>query len=137
MHTIVEGHCTCKTGSDCERAGKHPITRQGVKNATTDHEQIDDWWTEHPDANIGIATGQQSGILALDIDPRNGGTQTFQRLEKDLGPLPPTVTSNTGGDGQHRIFEYPNFAVRKEFGRQIARPRCRCTFGRLHHRGAT
>jgi putative DNA primase/helicase len=123
MHTIVdEGCCSCGADPHCPRPGKHPITRHGVKDATIDHEQIDDWWTEHPDANIGIATGQQSGIVVLDIDPRNGGTETLQRLEKDLGPLPPTVTSNTGGGGQHRIFEYPNFAVRKDSAGKLLGP---------------
>jgi len=122
MHTIEDGHCSCEAGSDCPRPGKHPITRHGVNDSTTDQEQIDDWWTEHPDANIGIATGQQSGILALDIDPRNGGTQTLQRLEKDLGPLPKTVTSITGGGGEHRIFKYPNFSVRKDSAGKLLGP---------------
>ena len=114
MHTIKDGKCSCPKGYGCERAGKHPMTSHGVNDATTDHEQIDKWWTEHPDANIGIAAGRGSGILVLDIDPRNGGTETLQRLEKELGPLPETVTSNTGGGGEHRIFEYPDFTVRKD-----------------------
>ena len=121
MHS-ARGGCTCRAGSACERAGKHPITSHGVNDATTKRDQIKSWWTEHPDANIGIATGQQSGILVLDIDPRNGGTQTLQRLEKDLVPLPPTVTSNTGGGGEHRIFEYPGFAVRKDSAGKLLGP---------------
>ena len=114
MHTIKDGKCSCPEGDACIRPGKHPRTAHGIKDATISKTQIDDWWTEHPDANIGIAAGQQSGILVLDIDPRNGGTETLQRLEKELGPLPSTVTSNTGGGGQHRIFEYPDFPVRKD-----------------------
>ena len=121
-HTIEDGHCSCEAASDCPRPGKHPITRHGVKDATSDHEQIDKWWTEHPDANIGIAAGQGSGILVLDIDPRNGGTDTLQRLEKELGPLPETVTHNTGGGGEHRIFEYPNFTVRKDTAGKLLGP---------------
>jgi putative DNA primase/helicase len=122
MHTIVDGRCSCGADPNCPRPAKHPITRHGVKDATTDHEQIVKWWTEHPNANIGIATGQQSGILALDIDPRNGGTQTLQLLEKELGALPPTVTSNTGGGGEHRIFKYPSFAVRKDSAGKLFGP---------------
>ena len=114
MHTIKDGKCSCPKGYACERPGKHPITRHGVNDATTDAEQIAKWWTEHRDANIGIAAGQESNILVLDIDPRNGGTETLRRLEKELRPLPPTVTSNTGGGGEHRIFEYPDFSVRKD-----------------------
>ena len=114
MHNIKHGSCSCRDVDACDRPGKHPRTAHGVKNATSSKTQIEDWWEKWPRANIGIATGQQSGILVLDIDPRNGGTQTLQRLEKDLGPLPPTVTSNTGGGGQHRIFAHPAFSVRKD-----------------------
>ena len=122
MHTIEDGHCSCEAVSDCPRPGKHPITRHGVNDATTDDEQIVKWWTEHPNANIGIAAGRASRILVLDIDPRNGGTETLQRLEKELGPLPETVTSNTGGGGEHRIFKYPNFSVRKDSAGKLLGP---------------
>ena len=122
MHTIEDGHCSCEAASDCPRPGKHPMTRHGVKDATTDNEQIANWWTDHPYANIGIAAGRVSGILVLDIDPRNGGTETLQRLEKELGPLPETVTSNTGGGGQHRIFAHPAFSVRKDSAGKLLGP---------------
>ena len=122
MHTIKDGKCSCPKGYACERPGKHPITRHGVNDSTIDDEQIVKWWTEHPDANIGVAAGRESGILVLDIDPRNGGTETLQRLEKELGPLPSTVTSKTGGGGQHRIFEYPNFSVRKDSAGKLLGP---------------
>ena len=122
MHSAHRGRCTCAKGNACERAGKHPTTRHGVNDATTDGEQIDRWWTEQPDANIGIAAGQEVEHLGADIDPRNGGTETLQRLEKELGPLPPTVMSNTGGGGEHRIFKYPNFSVRKDSAGKLLGP---------------
>ena len=80
----------------CARPGKHPITRHGVKDATVKRGQIKKWWKASPDANIGIATGSKSGILVLDIDPRNGGDKNLKRLKKELGPLPQTVTALTG-----------------------------------------
>ena len=60
-------------GDACERAGKHPSTQHGVNDATTERDQIKHWWTASPNANIEIATGRKSGIIVLDIDPRNGG----------------------------------------------------------------
>ena len=39
---------------------KHPLTANGFKNATTDPAKINEWWTIHPDANIGIATAMTS-----------------------------------------------------------------------------
>ncbi|MGZ6280138.1 MAG: bifunctional DNA primase/polymerase [Ktedonobacteraceae bacterium] len=45
---------------------------QGYKDATTDEQQIQKWWTLHPTANIGLATGEKSGVIVLDIDPPEG-----------------------------------------------------------------
>src|SRR6476469_4012472 len=120
LYTIKDGNCTCAKGKSCNHAGKHPRTNNGHEDATTDLDRIKEWrWS---DANIGIATGRGSGILVLDIDPRNGGTATLQRLGEELGPLPETATSQTGGGGEHRIFEYPNFPVRKDSAGKVFGP---------------
>ena len=57
------------------------------------------WWTKRPDANIGIATGKKSGIIAIDVDPRNGGRKTLEKLTSKLGAKGGTVTILTGGGG--------------------------------------
>jgi putative DNA primase/helicase len=114
MHPVRDGRCACAEGKACNRPGKHPSTPHGVNDATTDRGQIKSWWTASPNANIGIATGSESGIVVLDIDPRNGGVETLARLKKELGPLPDTVTALTGGGGRHLIFEHPSFPVRKD-----------------------
>jgi putative DNA primase/helicase len=110
MHTVKDGRCTCPKGKACKRPGKHPMTKHGVNDATTDRDQIKAW----SNANIGIAPGRKSGILVLDIDPRNGGTKTFKRLERELGQMPDTVTALTGGGGRHLVFQHPPFDVRKD-----------------------
>lgn len=56
--------------------------------------------------NIGIATGEASGITVLDIDPRHGGTQSLNNLEDRNGPLPDTWVAHTGGGGMHIFFQY-------------------------------
>lgn len=114
MHAIRDGKCSCPKGDACERAGKHPITQHGVNDATTNRKQIKRWWTANPNANIGIATGSKSGIIVLDIDPRNRGVKSLERRKKELGPLPDTVIALTGGGGRHLVFKYPSFVVRKD-----------------------
>ena len=48
---------------------KKPLTANGFKDATTDREKIEEWWSVHPNANVGIATGDMSGgIVAIDMD---------------------------------------------------------------------
>lgn len=59
--------------------GKVPMTAHGFMDATTDAAQIIEWWTKRPDANIGIATGERSGLFVVDIDGP-AGEATLARL---------------------------------------------------------
>ncbi|WP_247540882.1 phage/plasmid primase, P4 family [Bradyrhizobium sp. 168] len=122
IHTIKDGVCSCSKGTKCPNPGKHPWNLNGVKGASTKRKQISEWWTAHPEANIGIACGSKSNILALDIDPRNGGNKTLRRLKETLGNLNSTVVSNTGGGGTHHVFKLPKFKVRKDSGGKIFGP---------------
>jgi len=54
-----------------------------------------------------LVTGAVSGIIVLDVDPRNDGEQSLAALEAAHGPLPVTVESHTGGGGRHLFFCHP------------------------------
>ncbi len=56
VHGIRNDRCTCRKES-CQSPGKHPLTPNGLKDATTDPTTIRSWWTAHPNANIGIRMG--------------------------------------------------------------------------------
>lgn len=47
---------------------KKPIVQDWTASATTDEIAITKWWIKYPSANIGIATGKESGIWVLDVD---------------------------------------------------------------------
>ena len=68
---------------------KIPLTKNGFKNATNDINQIEAWWTEHPNANIGLVTGKENGLFVLDID--GAYPDTFPPL-----PAKPTVKTHKG-----------------------------------------
>ncbi|MCZ7575957.1 MAG: bifunctional DNA primase/polymerase [Dehalococcoidia bacterium] len=80
----------------------------GVSEATTDADQIRNWWAATPGANIGIACGK-SGLLAIDLDVRTGGLVSMAALDERHGPLPPTVEAITPTNGRHLIFKQPAF----------------------------
>ena len=108
-HSIRDGLCTCGRPA-CTSPGKHPLTRHGFKDATTDPEVIRRWWRKYPWANIAIATGEKSGrLLVIDIDckPSRGisGEETWQEVEQGC---PATVEVLTGGGGRHLYFNYPD-----------------------------
>lgn len=73
------------------------------ERATTDHDLIDQWWSEHPDHGIGIATGTESGIWVLDVDDY----ESFRDLEQRHEPLPDTLTVITGSGGYHFYYRHP------------------------------
>ena len=52
--------------------GKHPLTKHGFKDATIDADTIRKWWQRWPDANIGIPTGDASGLYVVDADTPEG-----------------------------------------------------------------
>ena len=87
---------------------KEPITKNGVKDATTNFNTIKKWWTKHPTANIGIACGEPSGgLLVIDLDVKeNGisGLDTLHNWERENGELPETVRSITGKGGAHILY---------------------------------
>ena len=88
------------------------MTSNGFKDATTDPNTITQWWRQHPDANIGIATGKVSGLAVLDVDINveegKHGDKTLAALEAKHEPLPKTVKAKTGGGGVHHYFARPS-----------------------------
>ena len=69
-------------------------------------DQIERWWTRWPTANIGARVFK--GHVVVDIDPRNGGTDTWAELT-DGHHLPTTLTTRTGSGGLHYWFKRIGF----------------------------
>ena len=103
-YEIAGGVCAC--GSDCDSPGKHPRTPHGCLDATTDETVINGWWSQWPDAHVGVATGEVSGFDVLDIDPRHGGDESLAELEAEQGEMPATIEQLTGGGGRHLLFKH-------------------------------
>ena len=80
---------------------KRPLTKNGLKAATTVQETIKEWWKKHPDASIGAPTGD--GFFVLDIDLPDG-QKALDALEEENSPLPPTLEQRTGSGGRHLFF---------------------------------
>jgi len=108
VHGIADSHCTCGK-VDCSSPGKHPAVKGGFHAATTNPNQIKEWWGVRPDWNIGIATGKVSGIFVVDLDisPTKDGFSSLKALEVVHGPVGDTATVHTGGGGMHLYFEMP------------------------------
>jgi putative DNA primase/helicase len=95
----------------CRPGEKTPLCTNGHKVATTDPAIIKGWWAESPNANIGLVMGP-NGLIAIDVDPRSGGTETLAKLEKELGPLPRNSCQRTQSGGFHILFKHPGVALK-------------------------
>lgn len=98
----------------CVPGGKTPLTDHGFHDASTDSDQIERWWAEHPRANVGIAT---EGLIVIDID---GVTNAWPGGDPErMADLTVAPMALTPRGGSHRVF------------RQPAGKGWRCTEGRL------
>ena len=74
---------------------------QYQKKAATE-EQILQWWTQWPDANIGIICGQVSGLMVVDCDTAEAVDQVSEMIPDSL-PIP---TASTPRGGRHFYFRH-------------------------------
>lgn len=99
--------------------GKTPATRNGVKDASRQISKVRGWWGRHDGRGIGMATGEPSGVWALDLDGEEG-RESIRRLQEENGSLPDTVASRTGGGGYHLLFEMPEDRDVRNSAKQVA-----------------
>ena len=98
------GTCSCGD-ADCRSQGKHPLTANGFKDATTDTGQIEQWWMATPEANIGVPTGAASGFDVVDADIYKPDGTSIETLCNGR-QLPQTPLSETGRGGLHYLFKH-------------------------------
>jgi len=110
LHSVRDGRCSCG-GPKCTAWGKHPRLPKWPTRATREPDEIRAWWKRWPEANIGLLTGLGSGVIVLDVDPRNDGEASLAGLVASHGELPRTPQVRTGGGGLHVYFAAPEGEV--------------------------
>lgn len=113
----TDGRCSCPRGSDCISPGKHPAIDSWQTAASTELTTLRDWFAGDRH-NVGVVCGP-SGVVVIDIDPRNGGAETFAQLVTELGPLPATLTADSGGGGTHYVFKRPTGELESKLARGV------------------
>ncbi len=102
-----DGTCRCTKRAACGSPGKHPIGRQGFLEHTRDPERIRTLLSAASEPNYGLVC--PDGVFVLDVD--GDGVARLAELEARLGPLPPTLRTNTA-HGQHVFLRWPAEACR-------------------------
>ena len=80
---------------------KEPRQCGWTRKATTSRDRISNWPPQWAHGNLGCLAGR--GLLVIDVDPRNGGTDSLRGIT-NRGKLPTTAHARTGGGGSHYLF---------------------------------
>ena len=75
--------------------------------------EVRGWFTQNPDANIGIITGKISNLCVFDLD-----SDDAQKYAEDQGGFPLTVKA-LSSKGPHYYMTYPDFEVRPSVNHKL------------------
>jgi hypothetical protein len=78
------------------------VLEHGHLDATKERSRITALWNRWPDANIGMPTGERSGVFVLDVDDLGA----LAELEDAIGELPATRAVRTPSGGLHFYFSH-------------------------------
>ena len=107
---------------------------RGCLDATTDTNTVNCMWDRFPLANVGLATGETSGIAVLDVDVKSNGIDTLAALIVRHGQLAVGPVAATPSGGRHYLFTWraglrcsagqigPGLDVRSDGGYIVAAP---------------
>ncbi|MFC2023908.1 bifunctional DNA primase/polymerase, partial [Chloroflexota bacterium] len=95
---------------------KKPLLKGWPQKATTDAGTIRGWWTQCPDANVGVATGDLI-VIDIDVSQHVDGMETWRDLVSEHAIDDDTIISLTPSGGQHLVYvgngeQIPNSAGR-------------------------
>lgn len=105
LYPVVDGQCSCEN-PECKNLYKHPMQRNWTHTVPLDEDALRTY-EEYGllDQGFGVLVDDH---LVIDIDPRNGGDESFKELCSDLKVDLKSESSfivKTGGGGWHIYFK--------------------------------
>lgn len=106
LHPInPDGSCGCNR-KDCEAAGKHPLVSNWTSTPQWSEEQLEVMEeTGQFDSGYGVLV---RGMIVVDVDARNGGVESYERLIEDVPEIAGAgliVETGSGGGSKHLYFK--------------------------------
>lgn len=106
LYPIVNGKCGC-VNPDCEAIGKHPLRSSWTTQSLVEITTVEEVWIDVYGCN-GLGWALDEDHIIVDVDPRNGGFKSLDKLQIDLKidlfDLCGAIVK-TGGGGWHFYFK--------------------------------
>lgn len=91
------------------RPGKMPLVKWAeFQQRQPTEDEVRAWWKRWPNANIGVCTGELSGVVVLDIDGMDAFTAVLSNGGVEQSPTVATGKAN----GFHHYLQHPGRRVR-------------------------
>jgi hypothetical protein len=102
----TDAGCSCSWHRhEPEDAGKRPLVKwEPYQIDAPPVDQIDEWWTHSPDANVAIVTGAVSNLVVFDADSDEGIASL------DALFVPRSTWVSRTGRGLHVFLRHPGGA---------------------------
>jgi bifunctional DNA primase/polymerase-like protein len=81
-------------------ADKRPLTKKGFKDASVDTAQVKEWWRRHPDALVGVPTGEKLVVIDCDLQHQKALGWYFDHAVRQI-----TRKHATKSGGRHLLFK--------------------------------
>ena len=112
LEAALEYHDQGRSLIPIEPRGKTPLVQwRPYQERLATEDEIRDWWTKWPDANIGLIAGEVSRIIVIDID--SGRVEDVDETARAILKEASTdMIVRTGGGGVHLFYKYPTSGLK-------------------------
>ena len=106
LHYLELGWSVIPFGASGERLKKSHIRWKPFQTRLATREEIEKWFPDSTIKNVGMVTGEISGVFVLDVDSEEG----YQFVTSN--GIPETVTARSGSGNWHFFFQHPGWYVK-------------------------
>jgi putative DNA primase/helicase len=106
LHGVHVGQCTCGN-RQCTLPGRHARIEPWEKAVSRYPQELIKWWSRWPDANIGLAMGSASGLVALEVTGTRGHI-ALELLMEELDWSAETLTIDARDGDRYVLLKYPS-----------------------------
>ena len=86
------------------RPGKHPFLQEQQDFGTSNLNIIEQWFNKDTNFNLLVHTGKRSSLVVIDVDLRDEGILSFEKIKRLYPEIKKTLTVKTGSGGYHYYF---------------------------------